>query len=463
MLKFQDRIYGAIELPALAKEVAETCPVMLRLREVRMANIPFLTYPSFANVDRYEHSLGVAHLAWRWATRNALPQELGVALCIAALYHDGATPAFGHLFEEFLGRYGFDHETALVNLLMGQPENLLGGESCQVFLGLHCKLRDILPRVSDPTSPLTTTFIANLAAGKGTLGRLIKGDIDFDNIDNVIRASSAMGIVKHDDVVHPYEITDAIVFEDGEIRLDRSHLFALSHWAELRRQLYGEILNNPHEFRAQTSIKWAIEECAKEDLSLAEPGAWVLTDPMLSFEHLRKPAFSRLLLDKVRIGKPPELLFSAWLEDLSPLLGVSSESTIKLMCQQISDLINMDVYVNYYLDKRQRPIRFDLSNHSLSLFGSNGANSESTLSPSPAGKPQPSGVLGVIGVNRVEKYATQASNAIEEQKLAKRAFREESLVGILESVLCQPIRNFSPGWIGTSCTDVRQESLFALA
>lgn len=461
MLKFQDRMYGTIELPALAKEVAETCPVVLRLREVRMANIPFLTYPSFANVDRYEHSLGVAHLAWRWALRNALPNQLGVALCIAALYHDGATPAYGHLFEEFLGRYGFDHETALVNLLRGEPEDLPGGESCQVFLGLQCRLRDILPRVSDPESPLTATFIANLAAGKGSLGRLIKGDIDFDNIDNVIRASSAMGIIKHEDAVHPYEITDAIVYEDGEIRLDRSRLFALSYWAELRRQLYGDILNNPHEFRAQTAIKWAIEECAKEDRSLAKPGAWRLTDPMLSFEHLRKTSFSRLLIDKVRLGRPPELLFSAWVEDLSPLVGENSEATINLLCQQISDLINMDVYVNYYLDKRQRPISFELSSRSSFLFSSNGENAETPLRVTSTGKR--SGVLGVIGVNRVERFATTASTAIDGQKLAKRPLREESVIEILEKTLAQPINTLSLGWVGTSSTQVRQEPLFALA
>ena len=84
-----------------------------------MANIPFFTYPSFANVDRFEHSLGVAHLAWRWARRNCLSDDKALALTLAALYHDGATPAFGHLFEEYLFRFGWNHENALVLLLLG--------------------------------------------------------------------------------------------------------------------------------------------------------------------------------------------------------------------------------------------------------------------------------------------------------------------------------------------------------
>ena len=58
MLKIRDRLYGKLELPDIAWDLATTCPVLLRLREIRMANIPFLTHPSFANVDRYEHPWG---------------------------------------------------------------------------------------------------------------------------------------------------------------------------------------------------------------------------------------------------------------------------------------------------------------------------------------------------------------------------------------------------------------------
>src|SRR5438552_17289765 len=120
---------------------------------------------------------------------------------------------------------------------------------------------------------------------------------------------------------------------------------------------------------------------------------------MLSFEYLRKVAFSQVLLDRVRLGRPPDLLFSVWLDDLSALLGVSSESTIKTLCSQISDLINMEVYVNYYVDKRERAITFDLSKRSSFLFGNNGETPTHELGQSTIGKR--SGVVGVVGVNRV--------------------------------------------------------------
>lgn len=459
MLKFQDRLYGTIELPELAREIAETCPVILRLREVRMANIPFFTYPSFSNVDRYEHSLGVAHLAWRWARNNNLPKDLGTALTIAALYHDGATPGYGHLFEEFLGRFEFDHERTLVNLIMGRPDDLPGREHGQVFLGLQCKLRDILPIPLDPASPLTPTAIADLASGKGSLGQLIKGDIDFDNIDNVIRGSSAMGIVSRQDMIHPYEVIDALVYEDDCVRVNRGHTYALFSWAELRRQLYASILNSSHEFRAQTAIKWAIEVCALEDQDLSDRSAWRLTDPMLTFEHLRRNSFARMLIDRVRIGKPPELLFSAWIDDLSPLMGEGSKETINLICQEMSALTNMEVYVNYYIDKRERPIKFNHSK-STSLFGSDTAEVTSNGSELPV-KKKPAGIIGIVGVSRIERIAKETEPSEIQGTLSKRPIKEELAVTALERILNQRLAAFSLGWIGTSRKQLQQQSLFA--
>jgi uncharacterized protein len=234
MLKARDRLYGELQLPDLAWQLAMTCPVLLRLREIRMANIPFLTHPSFAHVDRYEHSLGVAHLAWRWANRRGLCKEEALALTLAALYHDGATPAFGHLFEEYLRRFGFDHEEALVNLIQGTTDELPGADTAQIFLGRSCSLKSTLPRPKAVSSSLTTLGIADLIAGKGTLGPLIKGRIDFDNIDNVVRASTAMGLFPSGGVMHPHDIIDALSVDGDEITIDKAKASAISAWLAAR-------------------------------------------------------------------------------------------------------------------------------------------------------------------------------------------------------------------------------------
>ena len=66
-----DRIYGELKFPPLVWKALD-CPGLLRLREVRMANIPFLSFPSFTGVTRYEHSLGVCHLAGLFAKNAGL-------------------------------------------------------------------------------------------------------------------------------------------------------------------------------------------------------------------------------------------------------------------------------------------------------------------------------------------------------------------------------------------------------
>lgn len=441
MLKARDRLYGELQLPDLAWQLAMSCPVLLRLREIRMANIPFLTHPSFAHVDRYEHSLGVAHLAWRWSNRRGLCKDDALALTLAALYHDGATPAFGHLFEEYLRRFGFDHEESLVNLLQGTPDELPGADTAQVFLGRGCNLRSTLPRPKSVSSSLTTLGIADLIAGKGPLGPLIKGRIDFDNIDNVVRASSAMGLFSPRDMIHPYDIIDALALDGNEIAIDEAKVSAISAWSEVRRQLYEAILNNQYEFRAQTTLKWAIEECAAQHEGLRRRGAWTITDPELTFTYLRSVPFSRTLVDRLRLGNPPELLFSAWINDLSVLTGGQSGHAIRGLSDALSDLTNCEVYVNYYLDKRSR--RIDLPVRcNMNLFVPE--QPATSADEQTAGN---GGVVGAIYVTRTERASVEDAQGPCKQ-LAKRVPSLDEINIALERYLRQPVHSASFRWIG---------------
>jgi hypothetical protein len=453
MLKLQDRLYGKIELPDIAWDLVETCPVLLRLREVRMSNIPFLTHPSFANVDRYEHSVGVAHLAWRWARSRKLDQDSSIALTLAALYHDGATPGYGHLFEEFLSRFGFDHERALGQLLEGSGETP-GGYAAQVFLGRSCKLASILPRPTSSSSCLTRIGIADLAAGKGSLGCLIKGKMDFDNIDNVIRAASAMGLMTEKDL-HPYTVADAFEYEAGEVRIDPSKKFGLAAWGEIRQLLYDKILNNSYEFRAQSALKWAIEECALKQPRLCADNAWCLTDPMLTFEYLRREPFPRALVDCVRLGNPPELLCSAWLEDLSPLLGTNGEKRIAALRAEISSATNLEVYVNYYIDKRRRSLELPSSRQPALKF------EEGDFDDLRLGRQQiPSGIVGVIGVSRVQRVALEGTHG--EALTGRLSVNEHEFSSIFERHFTPPPRSVFIGWVGTQ-QQVPQPELFPVS
>jgi hypothetical protein len=453
MLKIRDRLYGELDLPEEAWRLASSCPVLLRLREIRMANIPFFSYPSFAHVDRFEHSLGVAHLAWRWAQRNRLADDLALALTLAALYHDGATPALGHLFEEYLFRYKWDHEAALFRLLVGD-EQLPGGTQAQIFLDGYCKLGDVLSR-SSYARTVTPLRVADIAAGVGEVGRLIKGDVDLDNIDNVLRASSAMGLADSRSMPHPYEVADALVLEEGSVRIKRDGYPALAGWSASRHLLYDHILNNAFEFRAQAAFKWAIDVCAQSDRELQSVQSWRLTDPELVFEHLRRDPFGAALVDRVRGGKPPELLFTAWVNDLGPLIGPRGQDVIGTLSQLLEETTGMKVYVNYYVDKRQRHVRLEPSQEPV-LF-----ETPATLADPKIGRLQ-AGILGVVAMTQAEFVGAKAITTLEADVAgAKRAFKRESLQDILQRVLQQEVPLIAvQGWIG-SHEATEQLQLFA--
>jgi HD superfamily phosphohydrolase len=391
-----DRLYGRLRLPEVARRLAGTCPLLLRLREVRMPNIPFASYPSFANVSRYEHSLGVAHLAWWWARRNGLNDERGEALVLASLYHDAATPAFSHLFEEFLSRDNFHHESALADVLSGRP-SLVGGAQAQVFLGRHPRLRDELAARDSDQPLMTATGIAALAVGKEPLGVALHGDLDLDNIDNVIRATTAMGLYSEmsQPPVHPYEVAESLIWHDGQVTLARDASDAVQRWKAMRRRLYSAILDNQTEFVAQATIKWALDACYEYDPALSEKNAWTLTEPELVFLHLLRNPTSKKLMDKVRGGPLPELLFSAWISDLTPLLTSGSAAVTDKLCAALSEAWRTDVYVSFNVDKREREIRLPPAPERTLFDLVPDANDRAPNGvPAAAGKP---GVLGAVG------------------------------------------------------------------
>ena len=80
-------------------------PIFQRLRRIKQLSGAHLTYPG-AQHTRFEHSLGVMHIAGR---ASQTLQEKGVlkaddidSIRLAALLHDIGHGPFSHLFEEVL-------------------------------------------------------------------------------------------------------------------------------------------------------------------------------------------------------------------------------------------------------------------------------------------------------------------------------------------------------------------------
>ena len=109
-----DSIYGFIEFPDDIWRIIDH-PLFQRLDRLKQCGIVSQVYPS-ATHTRKSHSLGVAHLARRWAQHlidqggasnydgDAEPETIVNIITIAALLHDVGHGPFSHLFECMLGK-----------------------------------------------------------------------------------------------------------------------------------------------------------------------------------------------------------------------------------------------------------------------------------------------------------------------------------------------------------------------
>ncbi len=254
-----DRLYRQMQFPPLTTDLLD-CPGLLRLRDVRMANNQFFAFPAFANSSRYEHSLGVCYLAGICADQLGLPQKDKLELMIAGLYHDVGTPPFAHAMEEVLmAQFGFDHEENLKKLIIGDTGEF-DQDFAQIYLGQSLKLKSICQAKKARNLGIDPRRIAKIAVGDKTepLAPLINGaGMDLDNIDNICRAVSAMGIMKgNTDFSHlAIQLASSFVLKKGRVYYDRKYAEQVEKWIQMRDVQYTEIYRSTEDFSYQTMIK----------------------------------------------------------------------------------------------------------------------------------------------------------------------------------------------------------------
>lgn len=251
---FIDPMYGRVQLgQTLAALVSK--PLVQRLRHVRLSNIDSIDIPSIANLSRFEHVLGVAHLAGQLALRNKLDTHELLVLDASALLHDWAITSFGHLVEEALQYVGtgFDHEKRLKDVTLRQAEIL--GADLQIFAGREAGLRAWARSAVGQDEQRLLQDIMDHIDGRGRLGRVIAGDIDIDNIDNVFRMAFHMGL--EFDRGMPLRLAKSIIDvepEAGEPVFKTGSKRDILAWREVRRQVYDHLMLAERDFVGKVMI-----------------------------------------------------------------------------------------------------------------------------------------------------------------------------------------------------------------
>ncbi|MFW5977902.1 MAG: HD domain-containing protein, partial [Halohasta sp.] len=97
MATIKDSVHDHIEIEGVAEALLDT-PTVQRLRHIKQLGTVQLVYPS-ANHTRFEHSLGVYHLANRALGQLGIEGRQAERIRAAALLHDVGHGPFSHNIE----------------------------------------------------------------------------------------------------------------------------------------------------------------------------------------------------------------------------------------------------------------------------------------------------------------------------------------------------------------------------
>ncbi len=200
----QDSIHGYIKLNDEEETIIDR-PEFQRLRRIQQLGLSSLVYPS-ATHNRFQHSIGVMHVAGKFAEGLNLDNQKTKELRIAGLLHDAGHGPFSHASEVLAEREGFSHEDM----------------SCKVVDSLEADLSVDADRVK------------RIIKGELEIGRVVAGDVDADRMDYLQRDAHATGVnyghIDADTIVRLSEIDSRrLVFDYKAIPALESLLTARFH------------------------------------------------------------------------------------------------------------------------------------------------------------------------------------------------------------------------------------------
>jgi len=269
-------------------------PIFQRLRRIRQLSGAHLTYPG-AQHTRFEHSLGVMHIAGR---ASQTLQEKGVlktddidSIRLAALLHDVGHGAFSHLFEEVL-----------------QQKKKISHENIGKQLILKTEIGDILSK-----SGKDKKFITKLAFGGSKfpfMNELLSGSLSVDMMDYLPRDGYFTG-AEHAKIDYK-RITQSLDVFQKKLALEKSALYSFESMMHSRYQMFKAVYFHKTVRSAEVMLLESIK----------------LADPEIGFTSMKLDDYVKLTDDYV----------------LSKLLALEGSSDLKRARKIAQDYQNRQLF-----------------------------------------------------------------------------------------------------------------------
>lgn len=239
----KDAVHGDIECSELEMKIIDSTHFQ-RLRKIGQLGLSDLVYPS-ANHTRYEHSLGVMHLAGKIGHGLRLTPKDIKLIRIAGLLHDIGHLPFSHTLESVLSN-GADHlhETNAINIIDNDFSELF-------------KRHDI-----------DKNAVQDMIIGKGKYGKILSSGVDIDKLDYLTRDSYftgvAYGVIDLSRLMHIATIENGIfAFQEKGLRTIESVIIA-------RFMMFSAVYDYPTKRAAERMLFRALDAMDRRSLNITK-------------------------------------------------------------------------------------------------------------------------------------------------------------------------------------------------
>lgn len=220
--RVRDPVHNFIDLTEKELRLVAT-PLFQRLRRIRQLALASLVYPGALHT-RFDHTLGVCHVAGLMANALELGDEERRLVRLAALMHDLGHGPFSHVSEHVLERYADRsaipaeqkkekiHELVTAHLIQNDKHIVdhLGAGDCKQIVQLLSK-----------------------GLGQPVLKQIVSGPLDADKQDYLLRDSQFCGVQYGVFDIHQLHRSLVLVGnnEEKELAIDLDGVHALEQYA----------------------------------------------------------------------------------------------------------------------------------------------------------------------------------------------------------------------------------------
>lgn len=275
----KDPIHGYVHISNVEKEIIDTLPLQ-RLRRIRQLVFADLVYPG-ANHTRFEHSVGVMHLAG--ILGRSLPVEMGEdniqRVRLAGLFHDLGHGPFSHTFEQILlKKLNKTHEDLTPWIINGT------------------ELKDILTTRGFRVADLAELAIGRSKKDRAFMNQMITSAVDVDKMDFLVRDTHHTGAEYGK--VDIYRLIYTMDVLDDTLVVDSSALPTLEAFLIARMESFKAIYYHKTARAAQILLVKALE-AADEELGICAfktPEEYMEMDDYSLWSELKKCKRSRQII-----------------------------------------------------------------------------------------------------------------------------------------------------------------------